>query len=172
MEEKINNQKIFSYVPSLIARLILNSNLKDKDIFSDNTIAKNAQLKDSLLRNQAKIKSTFLTSLSINPSIYPINHYLPHTIVMNIRLKGFQKLISTLSIKDPKDQIEKMISEYLSIITPKHLLKISKIISKNGGEIIKYNDYEFTTIWNFTPKKNRVQRYRKFYAKQALLTAC
>ena len=171
MEEKINNQKIFSYVPSLIARLILNSNLKDKDIFSDNTNAKNEQLKNTLLKNQAKIKSTFLTSLSINPSIYPINHYLPHTIVMNIRLKGFQKLISTLSIKDPKDQIEKMISEYLSIITPKHLLKISKIISKNGGEIIKYNDYEFTTIWNFTPKKNRIQRYQKFYAKQALLSA-
>ena len=37
MEEKINNQKIFSYIPSLIARLILNSNLQDKDIFSDNT---------------------------------------------------------------------------------------------------------------------------------------
>ena len=81
---------------------------------------------------------------------------------MNIRLKGFQKLISTLSIKDPNDRKEKLISEYLSIITPKLLLKISKIISNNGGEIIKYNDYEFATVWNFTPKKNKLQRYEKF----------
>ena len=91
---------------------------------------------------------------------------------MNIRLKGFQKLISTLSVKDPNDQREKVISEYLSITTPKLLLKISKILSNNGGEIMKYNDYEFTTVWNFTPKKNKLQRYEKFYAKQALLSAC
>ena len=174
MEEKINNQKIFSYIPSLIARLILNSNLQDKDIFSDNL---NQNTDENDLNNlegtkKTKGKSTFLTSLFINPSIYPINHYLPNTIVMNIRLKGFQRLISTLTIKDPKDQIEKMISEYLSIITPRQLLKISKIISKNGGEIIKFNDYEFTTIWNYTPKKHKIPRYNKFYAKQALLSAC
>ena len=171
MEEKINNQKIFSYIPSLIARLILNSNLQDKDIFSDNT-NKEKNITHHSLRKNSKGKSTFLTSLFINPGIYPINHYLPNTIVMNIRLKGFQKLISTLSIKDPKDQIEKMISEYLSIITPKFLLKIAEIISNNGGEIIKYNDYEFTTIWNFRPKKNKIPRYEKFYIKQALISAC
>ena len=171
MEEKINNQKIFSYIPSLLARLILNSTLQDKDIFADNQNNKNRAGEDSVCGIQSKGRSTFLTSLFINPSIYPINHFLPNTIVMNIRLKGFQKLISTLSIKDPNDENEKMISEYLSIITPKLLLKISKIISTNGGEIIKYNDYEFTTIWNFVPKKNRVQRYEKFYAKQALLSA-
>ena len=172
MEEKINNQKIFNYVPSLIARLILNSNLQDKDIFSDNLNHNNHQIYNSSRANSSKGKSTFLTSLFINPNIYPINHFLPNTIVMNIRLKGFQKLISTLSIKDPKDQIEKMISEYLSIITPKFLLKISEIISNNGGEIIKYNDYEFTTIWNFKPKKHKIPRYEKFYAKLALISAC
>ena len=174
MEEKINNQKIFSYIPSLIARLILNSNLQDKDIFSDNL---NKDKDENNINNlcgtkKTKGKSTFLTSLFINPSIYPINHYLPNTIVMNIRLKGFQRLISTLSIKDPKDQIEKMITEYMSIITPIHLLKISEIISKNGGEIIKFNDYEFITIWNYIPKKHKIPRYDKFYAKQALLSAC
>ena len=171
MEEKINNQKIFRYIPSLIARLILNSSLQDKDIFAENQNYKNQTEDGSVCGIQTKGRSTFLTSLFINPSIYPINHYLPYTIVMNIRLKGFQKLISTLSIKDPNDRKEKLISEYLSIITPKLLLKISKIISTNGGEIIKYNDYEFTTIWNFVPKKNRIQRYEKFYAKQALLSA-
>jgi len=172
MEEKINNQKIFSYVPSLIARLILNSSLQDKDIFSDNSNSKLSPLNYSIAGKQNKGKSTFLTSLFINPSIYPINNNLANTVVMNIRLKGFQRLITTLSIKDPNNQIEKMISEYLSIITPKLLLQISEIISKNGGEIIKYNDYEFTTIWNFTPKKNKVQRYEKFYAKKAILSAC
>ena len=35
MEEKINNQKIFSYVPSLVAKLILDSFLQDKDIFTE-----------------------------------------------------------------------------------------------------------------------------------------
>ena len=170
MEEKINNQKIFSYIPSLIARLILNSNLQDKDIFSDN-VNQNTDENSLTSSTKAKAKSTFLTSIFINPNIYPINHNLPNTIVMNIRLKGFQKLISTLSIKDPKDQIEKMTSEYLSIITPKHLLKISEIISKNGGEILKFNDYEFTTIWNYIPKKHKIPRYEKFYAKQALLSA-
>ena len=168
MEEKINNQKIFSYIPSLIARLILNSNLQDKDIFSDNL---NQNSDENNLNSTKKGKSTFLTSLFINPSIYPINHNLPNTIVMNIRLKGFQKVISTLSIIDPKDQIEKMISEYLSIITPEYLLQISEIISKNGGEIIKFNDYEFTTIWNYIPKKHKIPRYDKLYAKEALLSA-
>ena len=169
MEEKINNQKIFRYVPSLIARLIIKSNLQDKNIFTD---AENTDFKT--LRNSIRpnLKNTFLTTSLIKTNIYPIDHPLKNTIVMNIRLKGFGKLISTLSIKDPKAQKEKMMSEYLSIITPKILLKISKIISNNGGEIIKYNDYEFTTIWNFFPKKGILQRFKKFYAKKAILTAC
>ena len=172
MEEKINNQKIFSYVPSLVARLILNSSLQDKDIFADGS-NKTEDRKNTMIKGkQIKGKATFLTSLFINPSIYPITNDLPNTIVMNIRLKGFQRLITTLSLKDPKDQMEKITSEYLSIITPKLLSEISEIISKNGGQIIKYNDYEFTTIWNFTPKKNKIKRYEKFYAKLALLSAC
>ena len=172
MEQKINNQKIFRYVPALIARIIINSNLQDKDIFSDGKNDENKNMHYSLGQKSTKIKNTFLTTSFINANIYPISYPIHNTLVMNIRLKGFQKLISTLSIKDPKDQKEKIISEYLSIITPKILLKISKIISKNGGEIIKYNDYEFTTIWNFIPKKGLLKRYKKFYTKQAILTAC
>ena len=49
---------------------------------------------------------------------------------MNIKLNGFYKLMSTLVIKDPKNQKEKLISEYLSIITPRILLKISGIIAE------------------------------------------
>ena len=171
MEQKINNQKIFRYVPSLIARLILDSNLQDKDIFSEGRNEEPSNVRYPLKRKPSKIKSTFLTTSFINTNIYPISHPIENTLVMNIRLKGFQKLISTLSIKDPKDQKEKLVSEYLSMITPKILLKISKIISNYGGEIIKYNDYEFTTIWNFKPKKRLLRRYQKFYSKQAILSA-
>ena len=99
MEEKINNQKIFSYVPSLVARLILNSSLQDKDIFADGS-NKTEDRKNTMIKGkQIKGKATFLTSLFINPSIYPITNDLPNTIVMNIRLKGFQRLITTLSLK-------------------------------------------------------------------------
>ena len=171
MEQKINNQKIFRYVPSLIARLILDSKLQDKDIFSEGRNEEPNKVIYPIKRKTSKIKSTFLTTSFINTNIYPISNPIENTLVMNIRLKGFQKLISTLSIKDPKDQKEKIISEYLSMITPKILLKISKIISTYGGEIIKYNDYEFTTIWNFKPKKRLLRRYQKFYSKKALLTA-
>ena len=172
MEQKINNQKIFRYVPSLIARLLLDSNLQDKDIFSD---GRNEETKNLYLSKKgpktSKVRNNFLTTSLINTNIYPISHLLRNTLVMNIRLKGFQKLISTLSIKDPKDQKEKIVSEYLSMTTAKILLKISKIISDNGGEIIKYNDYEFTTMWNFIPKKKRLRRYLRFYSKQAILSA-
>ena len=173
MEEKINNQKIFRYVPSLIARLIINSHLQDKDIFSDGKIDQSKLLRYSIIPN-SKGRCTFLAITSnINTNLYPITHFIENTLVMNIRLKGFQKLITTLSLNDPNGQKEKMISEYLSIITPKLLLKISNIISNNGGEIIKYNDNEFTTIWYFTPsKKGLLQRFQKYYAKQAILTAC
>ena len=172
MEQKINNQKIFRYVPSLIARLLLDSNLQDKDIFSDgrNEETKNLYISKKMPK-PSKVRNNFLTTSLINTNIYPICHQLRNTVVMNIRLKGFQKLISTLSIKDPKDQKEKIISEYLSMTTAKILLKISKIISDNGGDIIKYNDYEITIIWNFIPKTKRLRRYLRFYSKQAILTA-
>ena len=35
MEEKINNKKIFNYIPSLILKLILDNPLKDKDVFCE-----------------------------------------------------------------------------------------------------------------------------------------
>ena len=33
MEEKINNKRIFSYVSSLITKIIFDNNLKDEDVF-------------------------------------------------------------------------------------------------------------------------------------------
>ena len=169
MEEKINNQKIFSYVPSLVAKLILDSDLQDKDIFTEGEKSSSNKRQ----RKRSTINFISATTVSINSNIFPISHRLENTIIMNIKLKGFQKLLSSLSFKDPEDIKEKLLSEYLSLITPKILLKISDIIEKNGGEIVKYNDYEFTTIWSFSQKKEKqkLQRYKKFYAKYAMKTA-
>ena len=57
MEEKINNQKIVSYIPSLIARLILNSSLQDKDIFADNLNQNQQQTSNAVRGKNAKGKS-------------------------------------------------------------------------------------------------------------------
>ena len=37
MEEKINNQKIFYYVPPIVAKLIIDSDLTDSDVFFNNS---------------------------------------------------------------------------------------------------------------------------------------
>ena len=65
-------------------------------IFSDNLNPNNDHVNNIIKKKKIKGKSTFLTSLFINPSIYPITHFLQNTIVMNIRLKGFQKVVATL----------------------------------------------------------------------------
>ena len=165
MEEKINNQKIFSYVPSLIIKIILETHLKDKDIFCNIS----NRFSSSNSNSNSNKTSSYFKSRFINPNIFPIKTFLPSSLIMNIKIFGFQKLISTLIIKDPKNQKEKLISEYLSIITPRILLKISGIIAENGGEIVKYNDYELTAIWNnsniFNNKSN------KFNAKLGLISA-
>ena len=91
---------------------------------------------------------------------------------MIIRLKGFEKLISSLIIKDKENKKEKLYGEYLSILISRLLLKISGVLSENGGEIIKYNDFEMLVIWNFsTAPQNKVLKYKKFYSKYALISA-
>ena len=88
-------------------------------------------------------------------------------------LKFISSAPSLVTYPDPESLKDKLFSEYLSIITPKILLKISGIIQKNGGEIVKYNDYEFTTIWTYAQRKDKskMQRYKKFYAKYVMITA-
>ena len=166
MEEKINNQKIFNYIPSLIMKLILDNPLKDKDVFPEQ-ITKKVYTNHN---NNSKSLSPF-----VNSEYFPIINELPSSLVMIIKLGGFYKLISTLVLKDQKNQKEKLISEYLSIITPRILLKVSAIIGENGGEIIKYNDYELIAVWlndnNKNVKYNLFNIYNKFNAKLALITA-
>ena len=188
MEEKINNQKIFSYVPPLVAKFILDSDLKDSDVFFNNNENNNNQNKKRNQKNSPNkdnsdkkdktknksVRKSFnaLDSEFIKPNIFPISNPLPNSLIMIIQLKGFEKLISTLIIKDQENKKEKLFSEYLSIVIPRLLLKISGILAENGGEILKYNDFEFTVIWNFSDApQNKIIRYQKFYAKYALISA-
>ena len=167
MEEKINNQKIFNFIPSLIMKLIADNPLKDKDVFNESS-----NNKKTTLNNNINVKEI---SSFINPGIFPIINELPSSLIMVIKLGGFYKLISTLVLKDQKNTKEKLISEYLSIITPRILLKISSIICENGGEILKFNDFELIAIWvnnnDKSTKFNLYNIYNKFNAKLALITA-
>jgi len=186
MEEKINNQKIFSYVPPLVARLILDSKLKDSDIFfndnQNNDNKENNDIKESIKKESIKrkiknknIKKSSLDRIDsefIKPNVFPITNPLPYSLIMCIQLKGFDKLISKLIIKDQENKKEKLYSEYLSIVIPRLLLKISGILTENGGEILKYNDFEFTIVWNFSEApENKILKYQKFYSKYALISA-
>ena len=158
MEEKINNQKIFSYVPSVIIKIILESSTTDKDVFCDNIDPlKKVTSSKSIIRYNNKFSR--YNSIYINQGVFPMETVLQSSLVMSIRLRGFQKLISTLVIKDPKNHKEKIISEYISIITPRILLKLSGIISENGGEIVKYNDFELTAIWVNYKNNNKTSLY-------------
>ena len=191
MEEKINNQKIFCYVPPLVARLILDSDLKDSDVFFNNNenvnknknnnndnnkeITKKNSNSNKKEKSKKKESTKMLNNLDsefIKPNIFPISNILEYSLVMIIQLKGFEKLISTLIMKDQDNKKEKLFSEYLSVVIPRLLLKISGILAENGGEILKYNDFEFTVIWNFSDSPlNKVLKYQKFYAKYALISA-
>ena len=164
MEEKINNQKIFSYLPSIIIKIILETPLKDKDIFLDTTNKRlSSRAPPKYFKSPTRLKSIF-----INPNVFPIETILPSSLIMNIKLHGFRKLMSTLIIKDAKNLKEKLISEYLSIIIPRILLKISGIIAENGGEIVKYNDYEITAVWINTNINN--PKSNKFIAKLGMIS--
>ena len=168
MEEKINNQKIFCYVPSVIIKLVLDTKLTDKDVFCDNTDL-NASKTYERKSNRGFPR---FSSLFINPDIFPIDNQISYSLIMKVRLKGFQKLMSTLIVKDPKNLKEKLFSEYFSIILPRKLLKITGIIAENGGEVIKYNDYEFTALWtSLNPTLSKMTKNKKFLAKYALISA-
>ena len=190
MEEKINNQKIFFYVPPTVAKLIIDSDLKDSDVFFNNTnnnkngssniiiqtLASNSPRNKTPLK---KLKSKKFNkypfrhdSEFIKPNIFPISHILDHSLIMFIRLKGFERLIHSLIIDDKENKKEKLYSEYISIVLSRLILKISGILSENGGEIIKYNDFEILVIWNFSNAPiNKVLKYKKFYSKYALISA-
>ena len=175
MEEKINNKRIFSYVPSLIARIILESELKDEDVFFNNR--KNNR-RNTLLISSSKQNRKYSrvfdmhSSVQTNPEIFPLEYPLSHSIIMSVKLKGFQELILTLGVNDPKKQKVKLNCEYLPILTSKILLQITSIITENGGEIVKLDDFEFYAIWDFSDIDIRfLSQYQHFYAKHAVISA-
>ena len=188
MEEKINNQKIFYYVPPIVAKLIIDSDLTDSDVFfnnsgknnninintnkitsktQNNSPSKNSKPKKNINKLLLRHDSQF-----IKPNIFPISNILDNSLVMLIRLKGFEKLIYSFMMDDKKNQKERLYSEYVSLILSRIILKISGILSENGGEIVKYNDFEILVMWNFSAVPiNKLLKYKKFYSKYALITA-
>ena len=56
MEEKINNKRIFRYIPSIIAKMILELDLNDEDVFFNNSLKKYFSSKTQLKTNN-NIKS-------------------------------------------------------------------------------------------------------------------
>ena len=190
MEEKINNQKIFFYVPPIVAKLIIDSDLKDSDVFFNNSNNNNIQnnspnqtLTNSSSKKKSPIKkvkskkfiagSTFRRDSGfVKPNVFPISHIIEYSLAMFIRFKGFERLIHSLIIKDKENKKEKLNSEYISMIISRLILKISGILSENGGEIVKYNDFEILVLWNFSNAPiNKILKYKKFYAKYALISA-
>ena len=190
MEEKINNQKIFHYVPPTIAKILISSDLTDSDVFFKNS-NKNKNEKNNInintisnkLENNNKVKEedkkpfdnktiNRYDSEYLKPNIFPISHILDQTVIMCIRLKGFEKIIYSLIIDDKENKKERLHSEYLSVVVSRLILKISSILSDKGGEVIKYNDFEILVIWNFSNiPENKVLKYKKFYSKYALISA-
>ena len=106
MEEKINNKRIFSYVPSLIAKIILESELKDEDVFFNkhHLILKRNTLSPKLANKCNNKVFERHASVQTNPEIFPIEYPLPHSIIMSVKLSGFQELILSLGVNDPKKQ--------------------------------------------------------------------
>ncbi len=59
MEEKINNQNIFSYIPSIIIKIILESSMTYKDVFCDNIEAsKTATSSKSIINIKINFQNT------------------------------------------------------------------------------------------------------------------
>ena len=175
MEEKINNKRIFSYVPSIIAKIILESELNDEDVFFNNANKSNKKRLSASMSPTSKHKQIFdrHSSVQTNPDVFPLEYPLDHSIIMSVKLKGFQELILNLGINDPKRQKEKLNCEYLPILVSKMLLQISSIITENGGEILKLSDFEFYAIWDFSNIDIKyIHQYQYFYSKHAVISAC
>jgi len=95
MKEKINNQKILSYIPSIIIKIILESSITDKDVFCDNIDAsKTVTSSKSIININNKFSKYY--SIHINQGVFPMETVLQSSLVMSIKLMCFQKLISTL----------------------------------------------------------------------------
>ena len=180
MEEKINNKRIFRYIPSIIAKMILELDLNDEDVFFNNSLKKYFSSKTQLKTNN-NIKShhnlkniiEYQSSIQTNEEVFPVEYPLSHSIIMSVKLKGFQDLILSMYLKDKKNQNEKLNCEYIPIIYSKILLQISSILSENGGEIIKCEDFEFIAIWDFSNFEDirLLPKYQRFYSKHALISA-
>ena len=175
MEEKINNKRIFRYIPSMIAKMILELDIKDEDVFFNRSKRKFFSNITRANSNVNKLKNIIerQSSIQTNEEIFPMEYPLTHSIIMSVRLKGFEDLILALGFKDNKKKNEKLNCEYIPILFSKILLQISSILSENGGEILKCEDFEFVAVWDFSNFEDirLLPKYQRFYAKHALISA-
>ena len=175
MEEEINNKRIFEYIPSIIAKMIIELDLNDDDLFFSKARKRLLSVPKGSLNQIHNLKKIIepQSSIETNYEIFPVEYPLSHSIVMSVRLKGFEDLILSLYLKDRKKQNEKLNCEYIPIIFSKILLQISSILSENGGEILKCIDFEFIAVWDFSNIENirLLPKYKRFYAKHALISA-
>ena len=175
MEEKINNKNIFRYLPSIIAKIILELDLKDEDVFSNKSFKRLYSItsKESTQSHNLKKIIDHQTIIQTNEEVFPIEYPLSHSIIMSVKLIGFEDLIISMNLNDKKKQSEKLNCEYTPLLFSKILLQISAILTENGGEILKCEDFEFIALWDFSNIENikLVSKYQRFYAKHALISA-
>ena len=173
MEEKINNNRIFRYIPSIIAKMILELDLKDEDVFFRNSQKRTSSPGTKNKSHNLKKIIEHQSSIQTNEEIFPVEYPLSHTIIMSCKINGFQDFILSYDYKDKKKKNEKLNCEYIPILFSKILLQISSILSENGGEIFKCNDFEFVALWDFSNIEDikLLPKYQRFYAKHALISA-
>ena len=80
MEEKINNKRIFRYIPSIIAKMILELDLNDEDVFFNNSLKKYFSSKTQLktnIKSHHNLKNIieYQSSIQTKFLIYLINLY-------------------------------------------------------------------------------------------------
>ena len=107
MEEKINNKRIFRYIPSIIAKMILELDLNDEDVFFNNSLKKYFSSKTQLktnIKSHHNLKNIieYQSSIQTNEEVFPVEYPLSHSIIMSVKLKGFQDSILSMYLKDKK----------------------------------------------------------------------
>ena len=151
MEEKINNKRIFRYIPSIVAKMILELDLRDEDVFFNKTRRRFCSIISRASTKTHNFKNILShQSFQANEEIFPMEYPLSHSIIMSVKLKGFDDLILSLDLKDKKKKNEKLNCEYIPILFSKILIQISSILSENGGEILKCQDFELVAVWDFS----------------------
>ena len=74
MEEKINNKRIFRYIPSIIAKMILELDLNDEDVFFNKSFKKLSSItsKRNIQSHNLKKIIEHQSSIQTHEEIFPV----------------------------------------------------------------------------------------------------